>query len=224
MDVRQKIVHARTYARANEEGVKESWPETVDRVIEHQHWLWSRYGKPDKEELEELRQLILTFKAMPAGRTLWMGGTSKVKEREVANFNCSFKKINTVYDVVDAFWLLLNGSGVGFTPSPGSLNGFAKPIKNIKVIPSERGPYEKGCPYNVETFEDGIWTIKVGDSGEAWAKSIGKLLAGKHPAHTLILDFSEVRGPGGTLSGYGWISAGDTVIRDEYPKIAKILN
>lgn len=224
MNLRSKIVHQRTYARTNDEGLKETWPQTVGRVIQHQKWLWSRYGFTDEEELRELGQLILDFKAVPAGRTLWMGGTDKVKEREVSNFNCSFKKINTVYDVVDAFWLLLNGSGVGFTPSPGSLNGFQKPIKNVRVIRSQRDPYEKGCPYNVETFEDGVWTIKVGDSGEAWAKSIGKLLVGKFATDTLVLDFSEIRGPGALLNGYGWISAGDTVISVEYPKIVKLLN
>lgn len=38
--------------------------------------------------------------------------------------NCSFLRVETVYDVVDAFWLLLQGAGVGFEPIVGSLNGF----------------------------------------------------------------------------------------------------
>lgn len=69
-----------------------------------------------------------------------------------------------------------------------------------------------------------MWTISVGDSAESWAKSIGKLLAGKYKAHTLIFDFSEIRPEGERLTGYGWISSGDGPISRAYPAIAKILN
>jgi ribonucleoside-triphosphate reductase len=115
--------------------------------------------------------------------------------------------------------------GVGFRPVVGTLNGFSKPIKNIKVVRSTRKT-KGGNEYNVETFDPitKVWTIKVGDSAEAWAKSIGKLLAGKYPANTLVLDFSELRPAGDRLKGYGWISSGDGAIASAYTAIAHILN
>jgi len=44
-----------------------------------------------------------------------------------------------------------------------------------------------------DTAATGVWTIKVGDSVEAWAKSLGKLVAHAFPARELILDFTEIR-------------------------------
>jgi ribonucleoside-triphosphate reductase len=46
---------------------------------------------------------------MPAGRTLWLGGTNIARTREASMFNCSHTNVETVYDLVDAFWLLLQG-------------------------------------------------------------------------------------------------------------------
>jgi ribonucleoside-triphosphate reductase len=121
--------------------------------------------------------------------------------------------------------LLLQGCGVGFKPIVGTLNGFSKPIKNIRVVRSTRTA-KGGNEHNTETFdaETKTWTIQVGDSAEAWAKSIGKLLAGKYPADTLVLDFSQLRPAGERLKGYGWISSGDSAISTAYMAIANILN
>ena len=147
----------------------------------------------------------------------------------ITTSNCSYTKVETVYDVVDVLWLLLQGCGVGFSPVIGTLNGFLKPIKNIEVINSTRevdadGNFERGEEHNIETVIDRVWTIKVGDSAEAWAKSIGKLMAGKQAVDKLVLDFSNIRPAGIRLKGYGWISSGDTSIAKAYVKIAEILN
>src|SRR5271154_2056698 len=140
-------------------------------------------------------------------------------------FNCSFTHIETVYDVVDCLWLLLQGCGVGFRPITGTLNGFRRPLHEIKVIRSNRTG-KGGVQNNLETFdtETSTWTIKVGDSAIAWAKAVGKLVAGKFPAKTLVLDFSEIRPPGIRLKGYGWISSGDEQISKAFKAIAKTLS
>jgi ribonucleoside-triphosphate reductase len=208
----------------------ETWQETVARVIDHQEWLWLR-AKGDElsdqeyAELYDLEQLMLDRKVLTSGRTLWLGGTDVAKTREASQFNCSFTCVETVYDVVDVLWLLLQGCGVGFKPVVGTLNGFSKPIKNIKTVRSTRTE-KGGNEHNVETWDQDTktWTIQVGDSAEAWAKSIGKLLAGKYPAETLVLDFSQLRPAGERLKGYGWISSGDEAISVAYSAIARILN
>lgn len=228
--VRSQIVTRRTYNRPlNPEGtIFETWPETVNRVIGHQRWLWERaLGKElsheQRMELNELRELMIDRKVSMSGRTLWLGGTKIAQTREASQFNCSFLKIETVYDVVDSLWLLLQGCGVGFSPVIGTLTGFMQRIPEIEVVRStrtEKGGHEE----NRETFENGVWTITVGDSAEAWAKSIGKLLAGKYPARKLVLDFSQIRPAGERLAGYGWISSGDEQIAHAYVRIAQILN
>ena len=229
---RAQVITRRTYNRPTDDsGLNfETWQETVARVIDHQEWLWLR-AKGDElndqeyAELYDLEQLMLDRKVLTSGRTLWLGGTDVAKTREASQFNCSFTCVETVYDVVDVLWLLLQGCGVGFKPVVGTLNGFSKPIKNIKTVRSTRTE-KGGNEHNVETWDQDTktWTIQVGDSAEAWAKSIGKLLAGKYPAETLVLDFSQLRPAGERLKGYGWISSGDEAISVAYSAIARILN
>jgi len=232
VSTRAQVITRRTYNRPTSDDGKqfETWQETVARVIDHQEWLWQRAAgreltDVEYSELYDLEQLMLDRKVAMSGRTLWLGGTNVAKTREASQFNCSFTHVETVYDVVDCLWLLLQGCGVGFKPIVGTLNGFSKPIKNIRVVRSTRTE-KGGNEHNTETFdaETKTWTIQVGDSAEAWAKSIGKLLAGKYPADTLVLDFSQLRPAGERLKGYGWISSGDSAISTAYVAIANILN
>lgn len=229
---RARVITRRTYNRPLDDNGKlfESWVETVARVIDHQQWLWERAAGRDLldveyAELYDLEKLMVERKVLSSGRTLWLGGTDVAKTREASQFNCSFTNVETIYDVVDVLWLLLQGCGVGFKPVVGTLNGFSKPIKNIRVVKSTRTA-KGGREHNVETWdpEYKVWTISVGDSAEAWAKSIGKLMAGKYPARELVLDFSQLRPAGERLKGYGWISSGDSAISTAYVAIANILN
>ena len=223
---RSKVVIRRTYNRPINNGF-EDWEDTVSRVIEHQRWLWKRakgrdIGVHGEEELDELKLAILSRRACPSGRTLWLGGTEVARTREASQFNCSFLKLETVHDMVDAMWLLLQGCGVGARPVAGTLNGFGKPIIELEIIRSTRKT--KGEEHNVETFEDGVWTIRVGDSAESWAKAFGKLLGGKFPANKLVLDFRQIRPSGTRLKGYGWISSGDESLFVCMDALFKIMN
>ena len=229
--LRAQLITRRTYNRPlNADGtIFETWEQTVDRVISHQHWLWKRAAGDidlvDQKELEELRKLMLERKVLMSGRTLWLGGTKVAQEREASQFNCSFTNVETVQDIVDVLWLLLQGCGVGFSPVVGQLTGFEKPIEELEIVRSERTE-KGGRETNLETFDPatGVWTISVGDSAEAWAKSIGKLAAHKFSARKLVLDFSQIRPAGERLKGYGWISSGDSSIAKAYEAIFHILN
>lgn len=230
--LRSQLLVRRTYNRPlDDEGeVFETFEQTIDRVIGHQQWLWERAQKrsldwAQAEELDELRQLMLDRKVLMSGRTLWLGGTDVAKRREASQFNCSFTNVETVYDVVDVLWLLMQGCGVGFRPIVGQLTGFQNPINEIEVIRSTRDKKD-GQQDNSESFDPdtGTWTITIGDSAEAWSKSIGKLVAHKFPARKLVLDFSQIRPAGERLRGYGWISSGDESIAKAYFAIAQILN
>lgn len=249
---RAEIITRRTYCRpTNEEGTEfESWEQVVARVVMHQKWLWERalthklipemplhditedmlewvhLNENQLSELEELRQLHLDRKASVAGRTLWLGGTDIGKKVELSQFNCCFVSVRTVHDMVDFFWGLLNGAGVTGLPEIGTLTGFRKKIPILELIRTTRGPADKGPEANYEHWDpiSSTWTIEIGDSAVAWAKSIGKLLAGKYPAEKLVLDFSRIRGAGARLRNYGWLSQSDSGLSKAYTKIFNILN
>lgn len=249
---RAKIITRRTYNRPlNEEGtVFETWEQTVDRIIDHQRWLWERalthntmpdvplrditedmtlewvfLNEEQWAELNELRRLLLEKKLAVSGRTAWLGGTWVAKNREASQFNCAFANVETVYDVVDVFWLLLQGCGVGFRPVAGTLTGFRRVIPELEIIRS-KNTTDKGPEQNQELWDPDTktWTIVIGDSAEAWAKSIGKLIAGNYPAKKLVIDCSNIRKAGVRLKNYGWISQGDKGISAAYEKIFAILN
>lgn len=236
---RSQFVVKRTYNRPlNDEGtVFETREQTIDRVIGHQRWLWeTAKGKVageafvpltdvEESELDELRGILLRREASVSGRTLWLGGTDISKLYHATQFNCAFTQIKTVHDVVDGFHSLLLGVGVGFEPITGVLNGFAKPVE-IEVVRSTRK--ERGNDNNQELHykRDGkrVWRLVVGDSGIAWAKAAGKILAMKKPVDIVVLDFSEVRPGGKPLRGFGWISSGDEQISEAFEAIAHIMN
>jgi ribonucleoside-triphosphate reductase len=232
---RAATIIRRTYSRPQADGSFEEWQDIVGRVIQHHRWLWQRAlgDKPltpiQEEELEELREVLLKREGSVSGRTLWLGGTAVAKKREASMFNCAFTKVETVHDVVDAFWLLLQGCGVGFEPVVGTLNGFTQKME-IEIVRSERHLLEqkKGRETNQETFyqRDGkiVWHLTVGDSAEAWAKFVGKVLAGKRKADVLVLDFSQIRPAGERLQGYGWISSGDLTFAPAMDRIVALLN
>lgn len=229
MSARAEAIYRRTYSRPISDGTYETFGETIDRVIEHQRWLWERAKGMDLEahessELQHLKVLLLSRRGLPSGRTLWLGGTEVARRREACQFNCAFLRVQTVHDVVDAFWLLLQGCGVGFRAITGNLSGFSSPIPQVDFIRSTRTT-KGGRETNLETYEDGVWTISIGDSAEAWAKSIGKLLAGKHAGcNRIVVDCSNIRPSGYRLNGYGWISSGDSALVAAYGLIIKILN
>ena len=230
---RAKVITRRTYNRPlNEEAnVFETWEQTVGRTIDHQRWLWQRAkGEPldmlERQELIDLAELLKDRKVALSGRTNWLGGTEKAKKREATQFNCSAKEVQTVHDIVDLFWLLLCGCGTGFKAKVGHLNGFAKPINVVQKF-SEHDKFHRGDPKNFEGYNDETktWTIKIGDSAEGWAKSVGKLIAHPYPkAETLIIDTSDIRGAGMRVSGFGWISTGDKTLQKALYDICMLLN
>ena len=230
VSTRAEVITRRTYNRPLDNNKFETWEQTVSRVISHQRWLWIRAKKHDltyeeSQELTELKELLLERKVSVAGRTLWLGGTEVSKKREASQFNCSFLRVETVYDVVDAFWLLLQGCGVGFQPVTGTLNGFQKPIHNVEVIRTKRKT-KGGRDDNIESYDKDkkLWKVSIGDSAESWCKGLGKLLAGKYDCEKLVIDFSEIRPEGSRLSGYGWISQGDKLLSKAFLQIVDILN
>jgi hypothetical protein len=217
LSARSEAITRRTYNRPlDDEGSKfETWKQTIQRShFDHHVKLWEGAGgKVDYSELDELVALGLDRSGLVSGRTLWLGGTEYGTSRASSNFNCSALNLETVYDMVDAMWLLLNGCGVGGKAKAGTLHGYYRRIPKLTVVPSEREKTYRGHRENRESLptadNNWTWTIVVGDSAEAWAKAPGKMLVSpRGRVDELVLDFSNIRGAGGRLKGYGWICNG----------------
>lgn len=227
LETRSYIITLDKYCRVKPNGELETSTEMRRRVIDHQQWLWERAKKAplnsiELSELEFLFQSMKNGEQSAAGRTNWLGGTPISKEREVTQINCFYGDYETVYDAVDMFWTILNGCGYSPIVHQG-ITGFHNKINEIEVIHSTRSG--RGNPKNKETFENGVWKIKVGDSAEAWAFAYGKLITHSYMGvNKLIIDLSEIRPAGIRLTRYGWLSNGDEQIAKNFKKIAEILN
>jgi adenosylcobalamin-dependent ribonucleoside-triphosphate reductase len=58
--------------------------------------------------------MLFNFRGFPAGRTLWMGDKNKTIT-QTANFNCSFKLLNSISAYSEIMYLLMVGAGAGFS-------------------------------------------------------------------------------------------------------------
>jgi len=224
---RSLATNLRTYSREKPDGRLETVEECNWRsqYLHHQQ-LGERIGKTVSEaELTSLADLGARRLSWVAGRTRFLGGTSYGMSRAASQFNCAFLRIASVFDVVDAAWLLLNGCGVGFSPTVGTLHGSHSRFR-LTICPSERDGKYKGIEENRTTHPPGSTAMKItiGDSAASWAKAIGKLFQLPSNLTHLVLDFSECRGPGERLSGYGWICNGYKPLANAMEKIIDILH
>ena len=137
--------------------------------------------------------------------------------------NCSFVVTQSPVDFVDAFWLLLQGCGVGFKPKAGVLRGFHKPVV-VSYIEADETLENRQQETTLVEQGDGHYRLVIGDSAEAWARSIGKLLTLPSQCRSLTLDFSNIRPAGIRLKGYGWISSGYGPLCEALTGICQILN
>src|SRR5690606_18770989 len=106
-----EVVYKRTDSRTKPDGTKETWPDTVRRVVDGNLALVdSKYHLP--YERDELIRMMEEFKIIPAGRHLWMTG---VPGRQYL-FNChvaGWHPDDIVEHFTFTFLRLAEGGGVG---------------------------------------------------------------------------------------------------------------
>lgn len=168
----------------------ESWEAVVLRVIKFQEFLWQRalereLRPNEKEELKYLKFLISRKFISCSGRHLALSDTKN--PYNCGFFNSTFTLVKTIDDLVDIFWLMLNGCGTGFYPGEGEIKGFNFPLENIFI--------EEECLINhsQEHFDPNTktWTIILSDTALSLVNGLKYLLLGKYRARSLILKINK---------------------------------
>ncbi len=223
-----EVVYLRTYSRKKDDGKRESWPETVYRVVEYSASL----APVSDEEKFLLYDTILKKRGFPAGRTLWAGGTDFIKSNGQANYNCAFTDLRTGKDFYDLVILLMSGAGVGFRITSDNIAELNRnlPIRNnlkLHIRPYEFHGYTH--PLYVERSfiqrrgEEAV--LVVGDSREGWAEAV-KLFLESFADPTLRLlhiDLNSVRPLGSPLKRFGGFASGPEPLREFFLNAAFIL-
>jgi len=177
------------YARwLEDENRRETWGETVDRYFKFMIiQLREKHGYvPDDKLLAELRDAVFNRNVMPSMRSVMTAGPALAREN-VAGYNCSFVPVDNARSFDEAMYILMCGTGVGFSVE----------YKYINKLPS--------LP---ETLEKSSTTVIVGDSKEGWAKAYRELLSLLWAGQIPQIDISKVRPSGARLKTMGGRSSG----------------
>jgi ribonucleoside-triphosphate reductase (thioredoxin) len=239
-----EFVYLRTYSRYLEDKKRrENWFETVLRTTEYNIRLGIEYKEANnlpvvwEEEIKEAESLfdqLFHLRTFTSGRTLYMGGTEVVKQYPLSNYNCSFTNVETLEDLVDVFYLLMVGSGVGIRID----RNLVEKLPLTRHIPME-GRYNGMLRYHTpkDTMEhtqaktdseDPLATIiMVGDSKEGWCEALQtyfKIITSADFTNTnkIILDYSYVRPEGERLKRFGGRASGHKSIQRMFEKMNKV--
>ena len=186
----QSFIHKSRYARwLDDEGRRETWSETVDRYMKN---LVRPALGDNPKQIAEIEQAILGLEVMPSMRALMTAGPALARDN-TAGYNCSYLAVDDVKAFDEAMFILLCGTGVGFSVERQS-------VQKLPEVPE--------LLYESET------TIVVKDSKEGWAKSLRQMVALLYSGEIPRWDVSKVRPAGAKLKTFGGRASGPAPLID----------
>ncbi|MDR2982254.1 MAG: hypothetical protein LBV12_08415 [Puniceicoccales bacterium] len=212
----QDYIAVAKYARFRPDlGRREVWPEPVQRVCEmHKRrfaWVDQQLNLPLEGGSLFSSQIELAFDAvalrrvLPSMRSLQFGGPA-IEREEARMFNCAFTFINRIEAFSETLWLLLCGTGTGFSVQTRHIN-------ELPVFPP-RGQ-DDDLPVTHHRVED---TIK------GWADALDVLVRSYLYGTLVEFDYSEIRAKGSPLITSGGKAPGHVPLRRSLENIRTILN
>jgi len=191
----QKFIHTSRYARwIEKEKRRETWGETVKRYFDffETHLRENNNYNLPKELREELEEAVLNLEIMPSMRALMTAGEA-LRRDNTAGYNCSYVAVNRVRAFDEILYILMCGTGVGF---------------------SVERQYVEKLPTIAENFSASDTTIIVEDSKAGWAKAykelVSLLIGGQIPKW----DISKIRPAGARLKTFGGRASGPRPLED----------
>lgn len=225
MDNLAKLVYYRTYSRwLPDEGRRETWKETCARAVEYNCSL----APTSLYEAQSLFSNMFNLKQFISGRSLWIGGSEASKKTKLANFNCSFVVIDSIKSLCDLFYLLMVGTGVGVRILPSDVNKLPTFRDDVTLFAqyNKNSTKQRGREYTITEQEDNMFVIHIGDSKEGWVDALRAYLnfmASPSDCKNILIDYTEIRVKGATLSNFGGTASGYESILDMFTKIHNVI-
>ena len=177
----QSFIHKSRYAKYFDGKGRESWSETVERYMNNV----IRPVAGDDSYIDSIRDAILSLEIMPSMRAMMTAGPALDRDN-TAGYNCSYLPVDDPKAFDEAMYILLCGTGVGFSVE-------RQFISKLPEVP--------------KLFESDT-TIVVKDSKEGWAKAFRQLLALLWAGEIPQWDVSRVRPAGARLKTFGGRASG----------------
>lgn len=183
----QQQIHQSKYARWRDDlGRRETWEETVQRLIDYYREHCVDRGTPLPEELwARIHNAILVQDILPSMRALMTAGPA-LRRDEVAAYNCSYIEVNRIEAFDESMYVLMCGVGVGFSVE-------SQHVSRLPVVPVLRKSDE---------------TIVVEDSKDGWAVALNRLMTALYDGRILEWDTHKVRPAGARLKTFGGRASG----------------
>jgi adenosylcobalamin-dependent ribonucleoside-triphosphate reductase len=232
-----QTVYERTYSRTKPDGSKETWPETVSRVVrgnlELVYGPMAAWNGDVDDEYVKLCSYMERFALMPAGRHLWASG---VKGRQYL-FNCHVagwgEKLSQHFEFT--FLRLMEGGGVGANYSSRFLVPYGAPRRELDVHvvcdPMHPDYADMLAAGLLSTEYDSDWagSFEVEDSREGWASALTDLVDTfmtddevKHRER--VYDVSRVRCKGSRLKTFGGTASGPGPFARMMTEVGRVLS
>ena len=184
----QAFIHTSRYARwLEDEGRRETWGETVDRYVDN-----IVGDMVDDKTKDEITSGILGLEVMPSMRSMMTAGPAADRDN-TCMYNCSYLVIDDPKAFDEAMFILLCGTGVGFSCE-------RQYIKHLPEVP--------------EKLFDSETVIMVRDSKEGWAKAYRQLLSLLWAGEIPKWNVSKVRPAGARLKTFGGRASGPAPLVD----------
>ena len=185
----QTFIATSRYARwLDDENRRETWPETVGRFIDN----IVRPADIDSKTINEIEDAILGLEVMPSMRALMTAGEAADRDNTCV-YNCSYVPVDHPRAFDEAMFILLCGTGVGFSVERQS-------ISKLPTVPED-----------LSDVED---IIVVQDSKEGWAKGLRKLISLLYTGDIPTWDLSKIRPAGARLKTFGGRASGPDPLND----------
>ena len=185
----QAFIHTSRYAKwLNKENRRENWGETVDRYVTNLVFPKIK----DDETVMAIREAITNLDVMPSMRAMMSSGEAFDRDN-VAGYNCSYLPVDDVRSFDEAMFILLCGTGVGFSVERQYVN-------ELPIV-----------PMNLINLDE---TIIVADSKEGWAYSLRTLITSLYSGVIPLWDVSLVRPAGAKLKTFGGRASGPAPLVD----------
>ena len=186
-DTFQDFIYFRTYSRwIEEKGRREFWNESVER---YEKFFIQKVPKAKKKEFKTACKAILDIEVMGSMRALWTAG--KALEREhICLYNCAYTPIDTIKSFSELLYVLLCGTGVGYSVE-------RQYVTKLPEVPK------------LKKSDD---TLVFADSKLGWAEGYNKFLRKLYAGSIPKYDLSKIRAKGMPLKTFGGRSSGPGVL------------
>jgi len=185
----QAFIHTSRYAKwLDSENRRENWGETVNRYVDN----LVLPKITDDETVMAVREAITNLDVMPSMRAMMSSGKAFDRDN-TAGYNCSYLPVDDIRSFDEAMFILLCGTGVGFSVERQYVN-------ELPIV-----------PMNLINLDE---TIIVADSKEGWAWSLRTLITSLYNGVVPKWDVTRVRPAGAKLKTFGGRASGPAPLVD----------